>query len=150
MAAPDLLLAEDDVAAVEIAMHTLRKHGLENRTQVVYDGEEAVEFLTATGRYADRSQSPLHVPKVVLLDLKMPFLNGLEVLRFMRGDERLRRVPVVMLTASEEESDIEACYLSGANSYVVKPLSYLDFTRLTDVLLPYWLQLNQVAAARDS
>ncbi len=103
---------------------------------------EALDFLFAKGAYSDRD--PLKIPKVILLDLKMPKVDGLEVLAKIRGDERTKKIPVVVLTSSKEDPDIEACYALGVNSYIVKPVEFDNFFNAVSELGFYWLLLNQV------
>lgn len=137
----DILLVEDNPNDVELTLRALKKHHIANRIVVVQDGAEALEYLFATGRYADRSTSSL--PKVVLLDLKLPLVSGIEVLRQCKTDERTRRLPIVVLTSSREEPDIHTCYSLGANSYIVKPVDFQQFTEAVHQAGLYWLLLNE-------
>ena len=137
----EILLVEDNPADAELTVRALKKHNVTNRVQIVQDGAEALEYLCATGRYADRSR--LHLPKVVLLDLKLPLVSGIEVLRRCRADEQLRRIPIVVLTSSREEPDIQTCYDLGVNSYIVKPMDFQQFTDTVRQAGLYWLLLNE-------
>lgn len=137
----EILLVEDNPDDVELTLRAFSKHHLTNRIHVVRDGAEALEFLFATGRYADRST--VDVPKAILLDLKLPLIGGLEVLRRIKADERTSRIPVVVLTSSKEEPDIIESYELGVNSYIVKPVDFQQFTEAVRQLGLYWLLLNQ-------
>jgi two-component system, response regulator len=134
--AVEILLVEDNPNDVEMTLHALKRSGLTNRIRVVRDGAEALEFLFANGA---------ELPKVVMLDLKLPRVNGIEVLRAVRGDPRTRTVPIVVLTSSREERDITQTYGLGANSYIVKPVDYEQFTEAIRQLGVYWVLLNERA-----
>jgi DNA-binding response OmpR family regulator len=121
-------------------MHALRKHNLANRIYVVRDGEEALDYLFCRNAYQDRD--PV-TPKVVLLDLKLPKVDGIEVLRQLRGDERTRVMPVVIMTSSRQERDVVETYKLGINSYIVKPVDFDQFTEAVRQIGCYWLLLNQ-------
>jgi two-component system response regulator len=137
----EILLVEDNPNDVELALHALTKHRLSNRIHVVRDGAEALEFLFRTDRYAHLgAETP---PRVVLLDLKLPKVDGLEVLRQVKGDARTRSIPVVVLTTSREEPDIAESYRLGVNSYIVKPVDFEQFTEAVRQLGLYWLLLNE-------
>jgi len=138
----DILLVEDNPQDVELTIRALKKRNLANRVYVVGDGAEALDFIFSKGRYAKRETS-LH-PKVVLLDVKLPKLNGLEVLRAIKKDEETRKIPVVMVTSSREDPDIRTAYQLGANSYVVKPVDFDAFTEAMSNLGFYWLLINQI------
>jgi CheY-like chemotaxis protein len=138
--AVDILLVEDNPNDVELATRALRKAKLANPIFVVSDGAEALDFLFRTGAYAG---CPPHTPKVVLLDLKLPKIDGLEVLRRIKGDERTRVIPVVVLTSSREESDVVESYRLGVNSYIVKPVDFEQFLAAVERLGLYWLLLNE-------
>ncbi len=139
--AVEILLVEDNPSDVQLTLHALGRHNLSNRIHVVRDGEEALDYLFGTGTYAGRG--PGDRPKVVLLDLKLPKLNGLEVLERIRKDEETRTLPVVILTSSREEKDIVKSYDLGVNSYIVKPVDFEQFTEAVRNLGLYWLLLNQ-------
>ncbi len=137
----EILLVEDNLNDIELALHALKKNNLANRIHVVRDGAEALEFIFCTGKYAQRSiDSP---PKVILLDLKLPKVDGLEVLKKIKSDSRTRTIPVVMLTSSREERDIVESYQLGANSYIVKPVDFAQFTEAVRSLEFYWVLFNQ-------
>jgi len=139
----EILLVEDNPNDVELTLHALKKHNLANRLHVVHDGAEALDFIFTTGAYADRRQEN---PKVILLDLKLPKVDGLEVLRRVRRDPRTAQVPVVVLTSSREERDLMESYKLGANSYIVKPIDWAQFTDAVQQVGWYWLLLNQSPA----
>lgn len=137
----DILLVEDNPLDVELTLHAFKKNNITNALHVVRDGEEALDFLFCTGPYAARS---IHrPPKVVLLDLKLPKIDGLEVLRTIKGDDRTRSVPVVVLTSSRQERDVVESYALGVNSYIVKPVDFAQFNDAVRQLGFYWLLLNQ-------
>jgi CheY-like chemotaxis protein len=137
----EILLVEDDPHDAELTMHTLRKYGLAERVVHVDDGVAALEWLR---RHADRTSDEL---RLVLLDLKLPKLDGLQVLQEIRSDKRLQHLPVVMMTSSRQERDVLRSYELGVNSYVVKPLEYDEFTRAVEALGSYWLTLNTTPTA---
>ncbi len=137
----EILLVEDNAADVELALHALRKNNLANRIHVARDGEEALDFLFCRGRYTDRPFN--HVPKLVLLDLKLPKLDGLQVLRQLKSDPRTRPIPVVIMTASKEERDIINGYQLGVNSYIQKPVDFDQFRETVRQLGFYWLVVNE-------
>lgn len=139
--AVDILLAEDNENDVELTLRSFRKHRIVNSIQVVRDGQEALEYLFATGRYASRRASDL--PKVVLLDVKMPFVDGIEVLRRVREEPATHDLPVVMLTSSSRDRDAIECYDLGVNSYIVKPVDFEQFHEAARVIGFYWLLLNK-------
>ncbi len=141
MDAVDILLVEDNPQDVELTVRALKKHNLANRLFVVEDGAEALDFLFGRGKYTARDIT-VH-PKVVLLDLKLPKLNGLEVLRAIKAEEKISSLPVVMVTSSNEDPDIKAAYALGANSYVVKPVNFDAFVDAMSNLGFYWLLINQ-------
>lgn len=138
---PEMLLVEDNANDVELTLHALRRSNISNRVQVVRDGAEALDFLLCRGKYADRAGQA--DPKVILLDLKLPLVGGLEVLRQIKANARTRRIPVVVLTSSKEEPDIASAYDLGVNSYIVKPVDFDQFTESIRALGMYWLVLNQ-------
>lgn len=137
----EILMVEDNPSDVELTLRALKKHNLANRIHVVKDGEEALQYIFATDQYADRNVNS--VPKVILLDLKLPKVDGLEVLRRLKGDERTRVIPVVVLTSSREERDVVESYRLGVNSYIVKPVDFDKFVESVAELGLYWLLLNQ-------
>ncbi|MFN8243545.1 MAG: response regulator [Ferruginibacter sp.] len=138
----DLLLVEDNPDDAELTIRELKKHNLANNLYHVADGEEALEFIFATGRY-NGSRDIACSPKLVLLDIQMPKVNGIEVLQQVKCDERTKTLPVVMLTSSKEDPDIRRCYELGANSYIVKPVNFETFAQAIQHLGFYWLLLNQ-------
>jgi two-component system response regulator len=138
----EILLVEDNPADVELTLLTLRQSRLANSIHVARDGAEALDFLFSRGAYADRG---LPAPKVVLLDLKLPKIDGLEVLRAIRHDERTALIPVVLLTSSKEQRDIVSSYQLGVNSYIQKPVDFDQFQQTIRQLGLYWLIVNQVA-----
>lgn len=137
----EILLVEDNPNDVELTLMTLKKHNLANKVQVVNDGAEALEYIFATGAYAHRKIE--ETPKVVFLDLKLPKVDGIEVLRKIKSDERTKLTPVIVLTSSQEEQDIVKSYKLGVNSYVVKPVEFENFARAVSELGLYWLLLNK-------
>lgn len=136
----EILLVEDNPSDVELTLHALRKHHLANRIQVVRDGAEALDFIFGTGAFVGRDLG--ETPRVILLDLKLPKLDGREVLRRIKADPRTRKIPVVMLTSSREERDIIESYHLGVNSYIVKPVDFARFAAAVEQLGLYWLLLN--------
>ena len=141
----EILLVEDNANDVRLTLHAFKRHKLVNRIHVVRDGAEALEFLFCVGAYAERSIDD--APKVVLLDLKLPKVDGLEVLRHIKADPRTCTIPVVMLTSSREERDIVESYQLGVNSYIVKPVDFEQFSEVARLLGLYWLLLNEVPPA---
>ena len=139
--AVDILLVEDNPHDAELTIRALKKHNLANRLFAVEDGAEALDFILCRGKYEDRNLS--NPPKVVLLDLKLPKVDGLEVLRTLRQNDATRSVPVVIVTSSREDPDIKAAYAVGANSYVVKPVDFDAFSEAVSSLGLYWLLVNQ-------
>jgi two-component system, response regulator len=136
----DILLVEDNPQDVELTLRTLKKHHVANRIFVVNDGEEALDFLYCRNQFSARIN---HLPKVIFLDIKLPKVNGLEVLKTVKADPQLRHLPVVMVTSSVEDPDIRAAYELGANSYVVKPVDFETFSKTISDLGMYWLVVNQ-------
>jgi two-component system, response regulator len=139
--AVDILLVEDNPHDAELTIRALKKHNLANHVFVVEDGAEALDFIFCRGNYATREFD--HRPKVVLLDLKLPKVSGLEVLRALKQDDRARSIPVVIVTSSREDPDIKTAYDLGANSYVVKPVDFDAFAEAVSSLGLYWLLVNQ-------
>ena len=137
----DILLVEDNPVDVELTLHALRNNNLANQIQVVRDGEEALDFLFSRGPYRGRGHdSP---PKLILLDLKLPKVDGLEVLREIKNNSRTRPIPVVILTSSKEEKDMVLSYQLGINSYIQKPVDFNEFRETVRQLGLYWLLINQ-------
>lgn len=137
----EILLVEDNPNDVELTLHALKKNNLTNRVYVVRDGAEALEYLFSSGAYTGRDLN--QTPKVILLDLKLPKVDGMEVLKRIKADERTRSIPVVVLTSSREERDIVDSYRLGVNSYITKPVDFDQFTEAVRQLGLYWLLLNQ-------
>jgi len=142
----EILLVEDNPNDVELALHAFQKYKLTNRIHVVRDGAEALDFIFCTGPYAGRDFADK--PKVILLDIKLPKVDGLEVLRKLKGDPKTSTIPVVMLTSSREERDIVEGYRLGSNSYIVKPVEFEQFTDAVRELGMYWLLLNKPAVEK--
>ena len=138
--AVEVLLVEDNPRDAELTIRALKRNNLANRLHHVEDGAEALDFLFGRGKYEGRLSGP--VPRVILLDLKLPKVSGLEVLRLMKGHHRLSTIPVVVVTSSAEDPDMQAAYHLGANSYVVKPVTFDEFMEAMSKLGVYWLILN--------
>ena len=138
----DILLVEDSDEDAELTMRALRKHKVANELFRVKDGAEALDFIFATGPYTSRADQPK--PRVVLLDLKLPRMDGMEVLCRLKEDPSTRTIPVVMLTSSKEDRDLEAAYRYGVNSYIVKPVEFDKFVAAVEQLGLYWALLNQL------
>jgi len=139
--AVEILLVEDNPNDIRLAMDAFESNHLANRVEVLRDGAEALDYLFREGVYA--GQSPAPNPKVLLLDLKLPLVDGLEVLEKLKADPRTRHIPVVVLTSSQEDLDISRAYQLGANSYIVKPVEFDKLTEVVKHLGFYWLLLNQ-------
>ena len=137
----ELLLVEDNPQDLELALRALRKGNITNHIEVARDGAEALDFLFCRGAHASRNIAD--TPKVVLLDLKLPKVDGLDVLRQIKADARTRTIPVVVLTSSREQRDLVESYELGVNSYIVKPVNFESFTRAVQELGLYWLLLNE-------
>jgi CheY-like chemotaxis protein len=137
----DILLVEDNKDDLDLTLAALRQTDLAYLIETARDGQEALDFLFCEGTYLMRN--PKCQPRLVLLDLKLPRVDGLEVLRRMKGDERTQQIPVVMLTSSARKADLEASYKAGANSYLVKSVNFEQFTRDVQQLGQYWLGLNR-------
>lgn len=140
-----ILLVEDSQDDVVLMLRALRENNITNKVTVINDGEEALDYLAAKGRYADRDVSDL--PQVILLDLKLPKLDGLDVLKQIRAIEQTRCVPVVVLTSSKEVVDLQASYRLGANSYIQKPLDFARFIQAVRDIAVYWLDWNETLPA---
>lgn len=138
---PLILLVEDNRDDIDLTLRALKRHRLLNQVVVARDGVEALDFVFATGAHAGRD--PQVLPQLILLDVNLPKLNGFEVLEKIREHPHTRNLPIVMLTSSEEDRDIDESYRRGANSYIQKPVSFEDFTRAVDHLGIYWLALNK-------
>jgi CheY-like chemotaxis protein len=136
----DILLVDDSQDDVELTLHALRAENLANRVFIARDGEEALEFLFCSGPHAHRSFD--HPPKLVLLDLKLPKVDGMQVLKQIKGDVRTRTIPVVLMTSSKEERDRVIGYHLGANSYLQKPVDFDEFRKMVKLLGLYWLVIN--------
>jgi two-component system response regulator len=136
-----ILLIEDNPDDVELTLRALKLNSIKNEIVVAKDGVEALDYLFGTGKYAGRDLDDL--PALIMLDLKLPKIDGLEVLRKIRADERIRLLPVVILTSSKEEQDLISGYALGTNSYVLKPVDFNQFTRAVGLLGMYWLLINE-------
>ncbi len=136
-----ILLVEDNPNDIELTLRAFEKSNVTKEIVVARDGEQAIHYLHSTGPHADRD--PTGMPDVVLLDMKLPKIDGLGVLRRMRADERTRRLPVVVLTSSKEEKDVMASYDLGANSFVRKPVDFAQFVEAARYLGIYWLTMNE-------
>jgi CheY-like chemotaxis protein len=143
----EVLLVEDNPRDAEMTLRTLRKRNLANSVMHAADGQEALDWLFGVGAYAGRD--PYHHPKTVLLDLKLPKVDGLEVLRSIRADHRTKLIPVVIMTSSQEERDLIQSYNLGVNSYIVKPVDFDNFSAAVAELGHYWLLLNQKPKQTD-
>jgi len=137
----DILLVEDRLEDAELAMMGLKKYNLINTIDWVKDGEEALEYIFAEGRYSHRHID--HKPKLILLDIQMPKIDGLEVLRRIRADERVQHIPVIVLTTSKEEQDIIEAYKLHVNAYILKPVEFGGFTEAMKTMGMFWILLNQ-------
>ena len=137
----DILLVEDNQDDMDLALHALKQGRLANNIVVARDGEEALDFLFCRGAFAQRSFE--HPPKLVLLDLKLPKVDGMEVLKQVKNDPRTRTIPIVIMTSSKEERDLVAGYNLGANSYIQKPVDFDQFRQTVKTIGLYWLVINQ-------
>jgi two-component system response regulator len=143
----DILLADDSQDDIDLTLHALRGENLANHVFVVRDGEEALEFLFCTGPHAGRSFD--HPPKLVLLDLKMPKVDGMQVLKQLKSDSRTKTIPVVLMTSSREERDLANGYELGVNSYIQKPVDFAEFRKAVKSLGLYWLVTNRPPAGNN-
>ena len=137
----EILLVEDNQTDAELTIRALKKRNLANRLEWVKDGAEALDFIYATGKYAERNVN--NTPKVILLDLRLPKVDGMEVLQKIKSDERTKTIPVVILTSSNEDRDITECYKLGVNSYINKPVDFDNFSETVSKLGFYWLLMNK-------
>jgi two-component system response regulator len=136
----EILLVEDNAGDAEMAIRALKKNHIGNQVIHLKDGAEAIDFVFGTGVYENRDVN--NRPKLILLDLKMPKISGIEVLKTLKSDERSRAIPIVVLTSSREDPDIRTCYELGVNSYIVKPVGFENFSAAISELKMYWLLLN--------
>jgi two-component system response regulator len=137
----EILLVEDNAEDAELTIRALKKNNLANHIVHVSDGEAALDFIFARGAYSSRQV--INVPRIILLDLKLPKVDGLEVLKAVKSDPRTKLIPVTVLTSSQEEKDIVECYRLGVNSYITKPVDFEKFIAAVNTLGLYWLLLNQ-------
>jgi two-component system, response regulator len=137
----EILLVEDNPDDIKLALHAFEANNFANSIHVIRDGAEALEFIFCTKRYADRRIE--NGPKVILLDLKLPLVDGLEILRRIKSDPRTQTIPVVIMTSSKEESDLVESYKLGVNSYIVKPVDFDQFTEVVKKMGYYWLLINE-------
>ncbi len=144
----DILLVEDNEDDMDLALHALRRKKLANSIFVARDGEQALDFLFCRGAFAHRSFD--HPPKLMLLDLKLPMIDGMEVLKQVKGDPRTKTIPVVIMTSSKEERDLVAGYNLGANSYIQKPVDFDQFRETVKSVGLYWVIINQPPIMQDS
>jgi len=140
----EILLVEDNMDDAEMTIHALRKNNLANKLIHMKDGEEALDFLFGAGNFIGRDVNLK--PSLILLDLKMPKIDGLEVLERVKSNEATKKIPVVILTSSKEDPDVSKCYELGANSYIVKPVEFESFMKAVSELGMYWMILNQPPA----
>ena len=140
----EILLVEDNMDDAEMTIHALRKNNLANKLIHMKDGEEAIDFLFGIGNFIGRDVNLK--PSLILLDLKMPKVDGLEVLERVKSNEATKKIPVVILTSSKEDPDVSKCYELGANSYIVKPVEFESFIKAVSELGMYWMILNQPPA----
>lgn len=137
-----ILLVEDDPKDAELALMALSRQNLSNRVTLVKDGVEALEYLRYEGKFKTRQKEN---PGVMLLDIKMPRMDGIEVLKAVRCDEKLKTLPIVMLTSSREDPDLHACYLLGVNAYVVKPVDFKEFVDSVKSIGVFWTMINEIS-----
>jgi len=143
----DILLVEDDAAHAELTERAIRKAGNANRVQIVTDGEEAFDYLYNRGKYKDKVKYPM--PGLILLDIKLPGIDGIEILKKIKEDSELKQIPVIMLTTSEREEDIVRSYKHYANSYLTKPVGYKEFEKKIMQIDFYWMILNKPPILRE-
>jgi two-component system response regulator len=137
----DILLVEDNPSDAELTIFALKKNHAINGLLHLQNGEEALEYIFGTGKYAGRNIA--EIPRLILLDLKMPKVSGLEVVQKLKSDERTKMIPVILLTSSKEDSDISESYKLGVNSYIVKPVEFESFEKAISAIGNYWLVINQ-------
>jgi two-component system, response regulator len=137
----EILLIEDNPSDIKLTLKALQKYNLANKVTVLKDGAEAIDFLFAEGAYTDRKN--MVMPKVIFLDLKLPLVDGIDVLRRIKSEEMTKKIPVVVLTSSKESKDIDECYKLGVNSYIVKPLDFEKFLESVSNLGLYWVLMNE-------
>lgn len=140
-----ILLVEDNPDDIELTLHALKKNNIVNPIEVVRDGQEAIDYLFYTGKYSDSKHS---LPGVILLDLKLPKVDGIEILRKIKADSKLKIIPVVVLTSSKEERDVVDAYNLGVNSYIRKPVDFDQFTETVRTIGYYWLLINKYPVIR--
>jgi len=140
----EILLVEDDIDDAEMTMHAMRKFNLANKLIHVTDGEEAMDFLLGKGKFIGRDVTLK--PRLILLDLKMPKMDGMEVLEVIKSNSDTKKIPVVILTSSKEDPDVTRCYELGANGYIVKPVEFDSFIKTVSELGMYWMLLNHAPA----
>jgi two-component system response regulator len=136
----EILLVEDNPADLELTLHALRHNNLANRIEVARDGEEALDFLFCTGKHSARN--PNQMPKLILLDLKLPKVDGIEVLRQVKANPKTKSIPITVLTSSKEGNDLSRCYELGVNSYIQKPVDFDKFREVVKQFSLYWLVIN--------
>ena len=139
----EILLVEDNFDDAGLVIRAFKKNNLSNNLVHLSDGQEALDFVFATGKYSDRKIEDK--PKLILLDLKMPKVDGIQVLRELKSDERTKLIPIVVMTSSKEDKDLIECYKLGVNSYVVKPVGFENFSKIVAELGLYWVLINQPA-----
>jgi two-component system, response regulator len=137
----EILLIEDNPSDIKLTLKALQKHNLANKVTVLKDGAEALDFIYAEGKYAGRNNREM--PKVIFLDLKLPLVDGIEVLRKLKSEKITKKIPIVVLTSSKESKDIDECYKLGVNSYVVKPLDFEKFLESVSNIGLYWVLTNE-------
>lgn len=143
----EILIVEDSVEDAQLMLRSLKKHNLANNVVILEDGQEALDYLFCEGAYSDRNCSP--IPNVVFLDLKLPKVNGIQVLERLKSSPRTKSLPVVVVTSSQEEPDLKVCYDLGVNSYVVKPVDFESFIKVISDLGFYWLVINKSKVTHD-